>query len=67
MSVDENQKNASIENQKLKKDNKTLYAKNLKLNETISNLENNINEQRIEIDMYVEQIKELKDKSHHGG
>ena len=65
--VDENQKNASIENQKLKKDNKTLYAKNLKLNETISNLENNINEQRIEIDMYVEQIKELKDKSHHGG
>ena len=67
LSVDENQKNASIENQKLKKDNKTLYAKNLKLNETISNLENNINKQRIEIDMYVEQIKELKDKSHHGG
>ena len=67
LSVDQNQKNVIIENQRLTKDNKTLYAKNLKLNETISNLENNINEQRIEIDMYVEQIKELKDKSHHGG
>ena len=67
LSVDQNQKNVIIENQKLTMDNKTLYAKNLKLNETISNLENNINEQRIEIDMYVEQIKELKDKSHHGG
>ena len=65
--VDENQKNASIENQKLKKDNKTLFAKNLKLNETISNLENKINEQTIEIEMYLEQINELKDKSHHGG
>ncbi len=67
LSVDQNQKGALIENQKLKKDNKSLFAKNLKLNETISNLKNKINEQSIEIEMYVEQIKELKDKSHHGG
>ena len=67
LSVDQNQKDASIENQKLKKDNKSLFAKNLKLNQTISNLENIINEQNIELNIYLEQIKELKDKSHHGG
>ncbi len=67
LSVDQNQKNITIENQKLTKDNKILFAKNLKLNETISNLENKINEQSIEVEMYLEQIKELKDKSHHGG
>ena len=66
-SVDQNQKDVSIENQKLKKDNKSLFAKNLKLNQTISNLENKINEQNIELNIYLEQIKELKDKSHHGG
>ena len=67
LSVDQNQKDASIENQKLKKDNKSLFAKNLKLSQTISNLENKINEQNIELNIYLEQIKELKDKSHHGG
>ena len=67
LSVDQNQKDASIENQKLKKDNKSLFAKNLKLSQTISNLENTINEQNIELNIYLEQIKELKDKSHHGG
>ena len=55
------------QNQKLKKDNKSLFAKNLKLNQTISNLENKINEQNIELNIYLEQIKELKDRSHHGG
>ena len=67
LSVDQNQKNVIFENQKLTKDNKTLFAKNLKLNETISILENKINKQSIEIEMYLEQINELKDKSHHGG
>ena len=67
LSVDQNQKDASIENQKLKTDNKSLFAKNLKLNQTISNLENKINEQNIELNIYLEQIRELKDKSHHGG
>ena len=46
---------------------KSTMNKNLKLNKTISNLENEINEQNIEVEMYLEQIKELKDKSHHGG
>ena len=67
LSVDQNQKDASVENQKLKKDNKSLFSKNLKLSQTISNLENKINEQNIELNIYLEQIKELKDKSHHGG
>ena len=67
LSVDQNQKNVIIENQKLTMDNKTLYAKNLKLNETISNLENKIYEKSIEVEIYLKQIKELKDKSHHGG
>ena len=67
LSVDQNQKDASIENQQLKKDNKSLFAKNLKLNQTISNLENKINEQNIELNIYLEQIKELKDRSLHGG
>ena len=67
LSAAQNQKDASIENQQLKKDNKSLFAKNLKLNQTISNLENKINEQNIELNIYLEQIKELKDKSHHGG
>ncbi len=66
-SVDQNQKDVSIENQKLKKDNKSLFAKNLKLNQTISNLENEINQQNIELNIYLEQIKELNDRSHHGG
>ena len=67
LSVDQNQKDFKIENHNLKKENKSLFAKNLKLNKTISNLENKINEQNIEVEIYLEQIKELKDKSHHGG
>ena len=67
LSVDKNQKDVKIQNQKLKAENKSLFAKNLKLNQTISNLENKINEQNIELNIYLEQIKELKDKSHHGG
>ncbi len=67
LSIDQHHKDASIENQKLKKDNKNLFAKNLKLNQTISDLENKINEQNFELNIYLEQIKELKDRSHHGG
>ena len=66
-SIEKNIKQISNENQKLKKDNKSLFANNLKLNESISNLENTINEQNIEIDLYLEEIKNLKDRSHHGG
>ncbi len=66
LSFDQSQKNVTVENKKLKNDNKVLFAKNLKLNETISILENKINEQNIQVEMYLEQIKELKDKSHHG-
>jgi len=48
------------ENQKLKKDNKSFFANNIKL-------DNIINEQKIEIDLQLKQIKELKDTTHHGG
>ena len=54
------------ENQKLKKDNKSFFAKNIKLDNSILNLKEKIIEQQIEIDSYLEEIKKLKDKSHHG-
>ena len=67
LSVEQNLKDITIKNQKLTKDNKSLLAKNLKLNENISNLKNKINEQSIEVEMYLDQIKKLKDRSLHGG
>ena len=55
------------ENQKLKKDNKSLFTKKIKLDNSIVELKQQIIEQQIEIDSYLEEIKKLKDKSHHGG
>ena len=54
------------ENQKLKKDNKSIFAKNIKLDNSILQLKEKIIEQKIQIDTYLEEIKKLKDKSHHG-
>ena len=54
------------ENQKLKKDNKSIFAKNIKLDNSILELKEKIIEQQIQIDAYLEEIKKLKDKSHHG-
>ena len=65
--IEKIQKTILNQNQKLKKDNKSLLANNLKLNENISNLEMRIDEQNIEIDLYLKEIKDLNDKSHHGG
>ena len=62
------------ENQKLKKDNKSIFAQNIKLDNTVTELkkkinaqQEKINAQQIEIETYLEKIKKLKDKSHHGG
>ena len=55
------------ENQKLKKDNKSFFAKNVKLDNSILELKKMIIEQQIQIDTYLDEIKKLKDKSHHGG
>ena len=55
------------ENQKLKKDNKSFFAKNIKLDNSILELKEKIIEQQIQIDTYLDEIKKLKDKSHHGG
>ena len=55
------------ENQKLKIDNKSLFSQNIKLDNSISELKEKIIEQQIEIDSYLEEIKKLKDRSHHGG
>ena len=55
------------ENQKLKKDNKNIFAQKIKLDNNIIELKEKISEQQIEIDSYLEEIKKLKDKSHHGG
>jgi chromosome segregation ATPase len=59
--------NIKQENQKLKKDNKSFFAKNLKLDSRVTELEQLIIEKQIEVNSYLEQIKKLKDKSHHGG
>ena len=65
-SGDNNINNIKLENQKLKKDNKNFFAKNLKLDNRITELEQLIIEKQIEANSYLEQIKKLKDKSHHG-
>ena len=54
------------ENQKLKKDNKSFFAKNIKLDNSILKLKEKIIEQQIDIETYLDEIKKLKDKSHHG-
>ena len=65
-SGDNNTNNIKQENQKLKKDNKSFFAKNLKLDNRITELEQLIIEKQIEANSCLEQIKKLKDKSHHG-
>ena len=54
------------ENQKLKIDNKSFISQNIKLDNSITQLKQKIIEQQIEIDSYLEKIKKLKDRSHHG-
>ena len=67
LSIEEQTNNIIRENQKLTKNNKSIFAKNLRLENSITNLENLINEQKIQIDLHLSEIKKLKDKSHHGG
>ena len=67
LSIEEQTNNIIRENQKLTKNNKSVFAKNLRLENSITNLENLINEQKIQIDLHLSEIKKLKDKSHHGG
>ena len=55
------------ENQKLKKDNKSIFAQNIKLDNSVTELKEKIIAQQFEIETYLEEIKKLKDKSHHGG
>ena len=55
------------ENQKLKKDNKSFFTINIKLDNSIDELKQKIIEQQVEIKSYLEEIKKLKDRSHHGG
>ena len=65
-STDNKTNNMINENQKLKKDNKSIFAKNIKLDNSILQLKEKIIEQKIQIDTYLEEIKKLKDQSHHG-
>ncbi len=65
-SFDDKKDNLKNENQKIKKNNKSLFAKNIKLDNSIVELKQKIIEQQIEIESYLEKIKNLKDKSHHG-
>jgi len=65
-SIDNNTDDLLNENIKLKKDNKSFFAKNIKLDNSVAELKQKIIEQQIIIDSYLEEIKKLKDKSHHG-
>ena len=67
LSIEEQTNNIIRENQKLKKNNKSIFAENLRLKNNITTLENLINEQKTQIDLHLSEIKKLKDKSHHGG
>ena len=66
-SIDNKTDDLLNENNKLKKNNKTFFAKNIKLDNSVTELKQKIIEQQIIIDSYLEEIKKLKDKSHHGG
>ena len=55
------------ENQKLKKDNKSIFAQKIKLDNSVTELKEKIIAQQFEIETYLEEIKKLKDRSHHGG
>ena len=65
-SIDNKTDDLLNENIKLKKDNKSFFAKNIKLDNSVAELKQKIIEQQIIIDYYLEEIKKLKDKSHHG-
>ena len=65
-SIDNKTDDLLNENIKLKKDNKSFFAKNIKLDNNVAELKQKIIEQQIIIDSYLEEIKKLKDKSHHG-
>ena len=47
--------------------NKTTNTKNIKLDNSIVELKETIIKQNSQIDSYLEEIEQLKDKSHHGG
>ena len=66
-SVDNTREDIINENQKLKNDNKILFAQKIKLDNSIDELKQKIIEQQVEIDSYLEKIKKLEDRSHHGG
>ena len=66
-SIDNKTDDLLNENIKLKKDNKSFFAKNIKLDNSVAELKQKIIEQQIITDSYLEEIKKLKDKSHHGG
>ena len=65
-SIDNKTDDLLNENIKLKKDNKSFFSKNIKLDNSVAELKQKIIEQQIIIDSYLEEIKKLKDKSHHG-
>lgn len=65
-SIDNKTDDLLNENIKLKKDNKSFFAKNIKLDNSVAELKQKIIEQQIIIDSHLEEIKKLKDKSHHG-
>ena len=64
--TDEEIENIISDNKKITKDSKSFFAKNIKLENIIKDLKKKIKDQKNEINLYLEKIKKLKDKSHHG-
>ena len=60
-------KNIILDNKKLTKDAKIFFAKNVKLNNLIKDLKNNIIDMSDEVNLQLKEIKKLKDRSLHGG
>ena len=66
--VTDNEMNIIIsDNKELTKNTKIFFAKNIKLENIIEDLKKNIKEQKYELNLQLNQIKILKDQSHHGG
>ena len=65
--TDEEIENMILDNNKLTKDSKSYFANNIRLEKIINDLKKNIKDQKNKINLQLDQIIKLKDKSPHGG
>lgn len=65
--TDEEIENMILDNKKLTKDSKSYFANNIRLKKIINDLKKNIKDQKNKINLQLDQIIKLKDKSPHSG